>query len=251
VRSLGFRYPDLGTMHAALAASRECEFLIPGDEGVSDGEWVLAIFEVSGGRATAAAAKASSSPIGIVMRFEPRDWRRLREFALPSTAPTADPASTIDDEEMEEAPPTTRPSVVVPMQQALQGSSPSILLVDDDPETTEMVTVLLEAVGLSVEAVPSAELALDTLRRREFGLVVLDWSLPGMTGLELCERLRHDPRWAVLPILFLTGNSSHQDMMQAFAAGADDFVTKPFRASELGARIFALLRRARLAAVVP
>lgn len=237
-------------MHAALAASRECEFLIPGDDTVADGEWVLAIFEVGGGRATAAAARASMAGFGLILRFEPRDWRRLREFASTrASAPAGEEVAPVVEQDLDEAPPTTRPSAVMPMQQVLQGSPPAILLVDSDPETTEMVAVLLEAVGLPVHAVVSAESALDTLRHREFGLVVTDWSLPAMSGLDLCLRLRHDQRWAMLPILFLTANTSHQDMMQAFAAGADDYVTKPFRASELGARIFALLRRARLAAV--
>ena len=246
MRSLGFRYPDLNAMGAALAASREYEFLVPGDGSVADGEWVLAIFEVAGGRATAAAARASATTAGVALRFEPRDWRRLREFAGTRTsAPTSaqtEPSADSDDEQ----PPTTRPSAVLPMQQVLQGSPPSILLVDADAETTELVAVMLEAVGLPVESVVSAEKALDALRQRTFGLLLTDWNLPGMSGLEMCQRLRRDQRWALLPVLFLTANASHQDMMQAFAAGADDYVIKPFRASELGARIFALLRRARL-----
>jgi two-component system phosphate regulon response regulator PhoB len=238
-------------MHAALASSRECEFLIPDDATVSEGEWVLAIFEVEGGRATAAAAKAATGSAGVCLRFEPRDWQRLREFSAAQLAPATDHApSPPSDAQFDEEPPTTRPSAIMSMQQAIQGRLTSILVVDADAETPEMVSVMLEAVGLQVETVPSGEQALEALRRRAFGLVLTDWNLPGMSGLELCQRLRRDQRWALLPVLFLTGNNAHQDMMQAFAAGADDYVVKPFRASELGARIFALLRRARLTASV-
>lgn len=241
-------------MHAALAASHECEFLIPGDSAVGDGEWVLAIFEVAGGRATAAAARASLRGPFLVLRFELRDWRRLREFAAPQKAdrPAGDAALAPDEpDDIDDAPPTTRPSAVMPMQQALQGKPPVILLVDPDRDIAETVTVLMETVGLPIECATSAEQALELLRRREFGLLLTEWTLPGVSGLELCTRLRHDQRWALLPILFLSSNTFHQDMMQAFAAGADDYLAKPFRASELGARIFALLRRARLSASSP
>jgi len=238
-------------MHAAIASSRECEFLIPDDATVSEGEWVLAIFEVEGGRATAAAAKATKGSAGACLRFEPRDWHRLREFSAPQPAPATDHAPPLAlDVQFDEEPPTTRPSAIMSMQQAIQGRLTSVLLVDADAETTETVSVMLEAVGLQVETATSGEQALEALRRRAFGLVLTDWNLPGMSGLELCQRLRRDQRWALLPVLFLTANDAHQDMMQAFAAGADDYVVKPFRASELGARIFALLRRARLTASV-
>ncbi|HEX2672589.1 MAG TPA: response regulator, partial [Polyangiaceae bacterium] len=66
---------------------------------------------------------------------------------------------------------------------------------------------------------------------------------PGMNGLELCQRLRSDKQHHALPIMFLTGHSSSSDLVQAFEAGADDFVSKPFRAPELRARVLGLLRR--------
>jgi two-component system phosphate regulon response regulator PhoB len=118
--------------------------------------------------------------------------------------------------------------------------------VDDEREVCEIVGAMLEAVGLGVESVGSAEAALERIRRGACDVVVLDWNLPGMTGLELCRIVRKDPAHAALPILFLSGHTSSQDVVDAFASGADDYVTKPFRAPELGARIFGLLRRARL-----
>jgi two-component system phosphate regulon response regulator PhoB len=124
---------------------------------------------------------------------------------------------------------------------------PRVLLVDDDPYLQDVVVAMLEAVGLAVEAVETAEEGLDRLRRERPELLLLDWSLPGMSGLELCKQLRREAMFATLPILFLTAHAGTQDMVEAFAAGADDYVVKPFRAAELGARIFGLLRRARVA----
>lgn len=121
-----------------------------------------------------------------------------------------------------------------------------VLLVDDDDAIGEVVAAMLEAVGLLVALVPSAEQAMERVKSQAFHLVVLDWNLPGMTGLELCRMIRKDPAVANVPVLFLTANTSQKDLVEAFASGADDYVLKPFRAPELGARIFGLLRRSRM-----
>jgi two-component system phosphate regulon response regulator PhoB len=84
------------------------------------------------------------------------------------------------------------------------------------------------------------------LREHEVDLVVLDWNLPGMSGVEFCKRLRKDRSLCGLPVLFLTAHSSGKDLLEAFDAGADDFVSKPFRALELSARMLGLLRRAQM-----
>jgi two-component system phosphate regulon response regulator PhoB len=123
--------------------------------------------------------------------------------------------------------------------------SAHVLLVDDDPDIRDVVGAMLEAVGLIVEPVTTAEAALERARERHFDLLVLDWSLPGMTGLDLCRKIRAEPALSTIPVLFLTAHSSSKDIVDAFASGADDYVAKPFRAPELGARIFGLLRRAR------
>ena len=123
-----------------------------------------------------------------------------------------------------------------------------VLLVEDDSDTREMVSIMLESVGLDVVMTNTAEAGLELLSRSDFEILVLDWNLPGMNGLDMCKSVRHEGRNTSLPVLFLTGNTSSQDMLEAFASGADDYVVKPFRAAELGARIFALLRRARMAA---
>jgi two-component system phosphate regulon response regulator PhoB len=121
-----------------------------------------------------------------------------------------------------------------------------VLLVDDDPGIRDVVSAMLDAVGLTVEAATSAEEALERVRANSYDLVVLDWNLPGMTGIELCRLIRRDPQLSTLPVLFLTAHASSRDVVDAFASGADDYVVKPFRAPELGARIFGLLRRARM-----
>jgi two-component system phosphate regulon response regulator PhoB len=122
-----------------------------------------------------------------------------------------------------------------------------VLLVDDDRDIRDVVGAMLDAVGLLVESATSAEEALERVRSSPFDLMVLDWNLPGMTGIELCRLIRRDPTLSTLPVLFLTAHASSKDVVEAFASGADDYVVKPFRAPELGARIFGLLRRARMA----
>ena len=128
-----------------------------------------------------------------------------------------------------------------------QGPSARVLVVDDDRDIREVVGAMLDAVGLTVESVMSAEEALERVRADSYDLLVLDWNLPGMTGIELCRLIRRDAKLSTLPVLFLTAHASSRDVVEAFAVGADDYVVKPFRAPELGARIFGLLRRARMA----
>jgi two-component system phosphate regulon response regulator PhoB len=127
------------------------------------------------------------------------------------------------------------------------GPSARVLLVDDDRDIRDVVGAMLDAVGLLVESATSAEEALERVRSSSFDLMVLDWNLPGITGIELCRLIRRDPLLSTLPVLFLTAHASSKDVVEAFASGADDYVVKPFRAPELGARIFGLLRRARMA----
>jgi two-component system phosphate regulon response regulator PhoB len=129
-----------------------------------------------------------------------------------------------------------------------QGPHARVLVVDDDRDIREVVGAMLDAVGLTVESATSAEEALERVRAHSFDLLVLDWNLPGMTGVELCRLIRRDPQLSTLPVLFLTAHASSHDVVEAFASGADDYVVKPFRAPELGARIFGLLRRARMSA---
>jgi two-component system phosphate regulon response regulator PhoB len=171
--------------------------------------------------------------------FEPRDWERLALFAQnegrrESSASLSPPRAS-----------GTFAAAGGASSQSRPPGAARVLVVDDDADIREVVAAMLEAVGLSVTQVGSAEDALDLVRASGFDLMVLDWNLPRMNGLDLCRAIRKEPQVALVPVLFLTANASSQDMVDAFACGADDYVVKPFRAPELGARIFSLLRRAR------
>jgi two-component system phosphate regulon response regulator PhoB len=243
LRSIVFRFDGSTGLAHALATS-DYELPLPPGESVADGEWVLAVFVLDErGRATASAARGTHRDPGAppVLTFEVRDWERLSTFAeadslRQSTAP----------------PPVAEATRSARAGDPLaQGPNARVLVVDDDRDIRDVVGAMLDAVGLKVDAVPSAEEALERMRSQPFDLVVLDWNLPGITGVELCRLLRRDPVLTALPVLFLTANASSRDIVEAFACGADDYVVKPFRAPELGARIFGLLRRARMSQATP
>lgn len=231
MRSVLYRFPDLADFERLVqGAAIEPELALPPGEAVEDGEWVLAVFELGPGRrATSAAGRGAVAPAqegGARLVFEPRDLRRLHDFAAHEARRAPSEPPTIDE---------PRPAA----------RAPRVLVVDDDPDIRRVVSVMLTAVGLAVEAVESAEEALARAKHGAFDLLLLDWNLPRMSGVELCQRVRKDPTLATLPVLFLTANAAARDMAEAFACGADDYVVKPFRAPELGARIFSLLRRAK------
>lgn len=242
--------------------------MLPPKEQVGDGEWVLAIFEVGGqrGRATAAAARGLDRGGELVLAFERRDWERLLEFTEPKGSQQIRAAAYAPPDEDDDAipvvvaseppppgdvpreavssRPASTPRSVTPRAGAKSGAR--VLLIDDDRDIREVVGAMLDAVGLTVETASSAEEALERIRSDAYDMVVLDWSLPGMTGIELCRVIRREPPLMGLPVLFLTAHASSKDIVEAFASGADDYVVKPFRAPELGARIFGLLRRVRM-----
>jgi two-component system phosphate regulon response regulator PhoB len=219
----------------------ELELDLPPEEVAEDGEWVLAIFDVGPRhKASSAAARAIVDPDGARLVFEPRDYRRLADFATnvaqsDTSTPPLPSVAKLDDE-IE----TPRPAAWPPRA----GRGARILVVDDDPDIRAVVAAMLAAVGLVVTTKESAEEALVAVQEEMFDLVVLDWNLPKMSGIELCRIIRRD-KLVTLPVLFLTANASSQDMVDAFASGADDYMVKPFHAPELSARIFSLLRRSR------
>lgn len=118
-----------------------------------------------------------------------------------------------------------------------------IIAVDDDLEVLETLGRVLERENLEVSLASSGKDALMLLRDRVPDLMILDVIMPGMDGITLCQRLRADPRFTALPILFLTAKGSTDDVVAGLDAGADDYVIKPFELAELRARIHALLRR--------
>jgi two-component system phosphate regulon response regulator PhoB len=119
----------------------------------------------------------------------------------------------------------------------------TVLVVEDEPQIQELVAVNLEHYGHRVLRAASAEEAEAAIRIALPDVLVLDWMLPGESGLALARRLRGDPRTRELPILMLTARAMEADKLSGLEAGADDFITKPFSPKELAARIKAVLRR--------
>ena len=119
----------------------------------------------------------------------------------------------------------------------------TVLVVEDEPQIQELVAVNLEHSGHKVVRAASAEEAETAIRAALPDVVVLDWMLPGESGLSFARRLRGDARTRDLPILILTARAMEQDKVSGLEAGADDYLTKPFSPKELAARIKAVLRR--------
>jgi two-component system phosphate regulon response regulator PhoB len=121
--------------------------------------------------------------------------------------------------------------------------SATVLVVEDEPQIQELVAVNLEHVGHKVLRAASAEEAEIAIRNALPDVLVLDWMLPGESGLAFARRLRADERTRELPILMLTARAMEQDKISGLEVGADDYLTKPFSPKELAARIKAVLRR--------
>lgn len=122
-------------------------------------------------------------------------------------------------------------------------SNLNILVVEDEEAIREMLTMALGQNNLNVTAVATAELALQTLADKAMDLLVLDWMLPGISGVELARRLKNDPHYKQLPIILLTARGEEADKIRGLEIGADDYMTKPFSPKELVARIKAVMRR--------
>lgn len=121
-----------------------------------------------------------------------------------------------------------------------------ILVVDDEPRYLKLIRYNLESVGYQVTCVATGEEALDSAALEPPALVILDLRLPAKDGFQVCERIRE---FSTVPIIMLTALGQEQDKVRGLQMGADDYVTKPFSAKELLARVEAVLRRARVADV--
>jgi two-component system phosphate regulon response regulator PhoB len=120
-----------------------------------------------------------------------------------------------------------------------------VLVADDDADIRDLLAFKLEQAGLDVVAVEDGQAALEQARIRQPTLAVLDVSMPGLSGIDVCRMLRADPATAGMLIIMLTARVQEQDVEGWFSAGADDYVTKPFSPRELVSRIQALLSRTR------
>jgi two-component system, OmpR family, phosphate regulon response regulator PhoB len=132
--------------------------------------------------------------------------------------------------------PIARPSVV---------SAPRILVVEDEIDVALLIAYNLEAEGYVVESVARGDEAELRLAESAPDLVILDWMLPGVSGIEICRRLRARDATRTLPVIMVTARREESERVRGLAVGADDYVVKPFSVIELMARVRALLRRSR------
>ena len=120
-----------------------------------------------------------------------------------------------------------------------------ILLVEDDPALVELLVYHFEREEFDVASTPDGEEALVMVRESPPDLIILDWMIEGISGIELCRRLRRMPETGNVPIIMLTARGEEADRIRGLETGADDYVTKPFSPRELVARVGAVLRRVR------
>src|SRR6266850_1086653 len=122
--------------------------------------------------------------------------------------------------------------------------SARILVVEDEEALTTLLRYNLDAEGYDVETVGRGDDADTRLKEHVPDLIVLDWMLPGLSGIEICRRLRARPDTKALPIIMLTARGEESERVRGLTTGADDYIVKPFSLPELMARVSALLRRA-------
>jgi two-component system phosphate regulon response regulator PhoB len=124
-------------------------------------------------------------------------------------------------------------------------SAPRILIVEDESDLSLLLGYNLEAEGYVVENVERGDEAELRLAENTPDLVILDWMLPGVSGLEICRRLRARESTRTLPVIMVTARGEEAERVRGLSVGADDYVVKPFSVPELMARVRALLRRSR------
>ena len=122
---------------------------------------------------------------------------------------------------------------------------PLILIVEDEAAIVTLLSYNLEREGFQVLEARDGEEGLLLATERRPDLILLDWMLPLLSGIEVCRRLRRTPQTRSIPIIMLTARGEEGDRVRGLNAGADDYVTKPFSPSELLARVRAVMRRAR------
>jgi len=140
------------------------------------------------------------------------------------------------------------------MSRRVQGASrdemqkPRVLLVEDDPALVVMLRYNLEKLGYQVDEASDGQEALLRITESAPDIVLLDWMLPSLSGLEVCRQIRRRPQTRDMPVIMLTARMEEQDSIRGLNTGADDYITKPFSMDALSARMRALLRRAQPAA---
>jgi len=122
--------------------------------------------------------------------------------------------------------------------------SERILIVDDEAAIREMISIALDLAGFDTIEAEDAIAAHHKIVDERPSLILLDWMLPGMTGIELCRRIKRDENLSEIPVIMLTARGDEDHKIQGLDSGADDYITKPFSTRELVSRIKAVLRRA-------
>jgi len=125
------------------------------------------------------------------------------------------------------------------------GNQPKVMVVEDEEALSVLLKYNLESEGYRVDTELRGDEAEIALRESVPDLLILDWMLPGLSGIELCRRLRTRPETQRLPIIMLTARGEESERIRGLSTGADDYVVKPFSTPELMARVKAMLRRAR------
>ncbi|MDA0368358.1 MAG: phosphate regulon transcriptional regulator PhoB [Proteobacteria bacterium] len=120
---------------------------------------------------------------------------------------------------------------------------PHVLVVEDEPSLVEVLRYNLEKAGYRVSVAGDGAEALGGVRDAIPDLIILDWMLPKLSGIEVCRQLREDPESKNVPVIMLTARGEEADRLKGLASGADDYVVKPFSPAELLARVRAVLRR--------
>jgi CheY-like chemotaxis protein len=221
LHKVSYRFDDFEALGHALDAE-DTDLAIEDDntQNVKDGQWLLASFIV-GDETTSVAGRVVDRGDALRLTFEERDRLRLRNFADGNGRPSVRSMEQIQDQIM---PPGSRALVV-------SASAP----------VASIVGQLIQGWGASVQTVGSVEDALDELRQQSVDVIVLDSLLPGLDCGDLCEALSRSQNDTRPSVLLLGQDPTCSDAHAAIAAGADDFVQKPFRAQELRARLVGLL----------
>jgi two-component system, OmpR family, phosphate regulon response regulator PhoB len=123
--------------------------------------------------------------------------------------------------------------------------TPYILVVEDDPAIEALLAYNLEKEGYKVNVAKDGEEALLSVAEKQPDMIILDWMLPKVSGIEVCRRLRQKNETKNVPIIMLTARIEESDRIRGFETGADDYINKPFSVAELKARVKAVMRRIR------
>lgn len=217
MHKVSYRFEDFEALGRALDA--EDTDLSLEDDNVKDGQWLLATFCV-GDETTSVAGRVVDRGDALRLTFEERDQLRLRHFANGNGRPSSR-------------------SLAVAQQTLPPGSS--ALVVSGSAPIANVVGELIQGWGGNVETVGSVEDALDFLRKKPVDVIVLDSLVPGLDCNDLCHALARHEDETRPSVLLLGQDPTCADAHAALAAGADDFVQKPFRAQELRARLVGLL----------